>query len=497
MNFYGRQKQLEKLDKLYSQEGAGLAVVYGRRRVGKTALLNQWTKKHINNKRVFYWFATIATEQVHLQKFSDELANFSGMHGRHFSDWVSALQALGDLADREETKLVVIIDEFTYLLDADASISSQFQKAWDLFLQHKNIMVVISGSYMGMMHEHVLSYSAPLYGRATYAIFLQPFSYGHTKAFFPNHPADLRVGLYSVWGGIAGYWRAIRTTKTLRAGIEDQLLTTDSPFHGEPQLLLQDNTTSHNRYFSIVEAISTGHREAGEIAQKIGYSSSTALGPYLKKLETARIIERQLPVTASKKSKSGRYQVIDPFLRFYYRFIEPNIKDIETEEPKQAYLEIEQHLAEFIGTHTWEEICQEWVLRAGVRSMLYALPGKVGRIWNSKAQVDVAAYNSNERHIMLGECKWTRNAVDGSIVNKLRQQAEHVIPGGRPWTVSFLFFSRSGFTQTGKSAADQLLGLEGSNWKVTESLCLDLDQIDRDLVTWAENPEHSTKEIDF
>jgi AAA+ ATPase superfamily predicted ATPase len=295
----------------------------------------------------------------------------------------------------------------------------------------------------------------------------------------------MRVALYAMWGGIAGYWKAIGKMATLEEEIKKHWLTTVSAFHGDPQLLLQDNAADHERSFSIIRKIANGYREPGKIARSIGLTSSTQISPYLEKLTSSRIIEKRLPVTASEKSRIGRYHVRDPFLRFYFRFIEPSGKDIEAGEINQAYHKINKHLDEFIGKHTWEELCREWVLRAGNRGKLACAPEKTGALWNKEAQIDVAALNIEEKHIMLGECKWTEKPINGPVMRGLLDRSAKLIPHNKNWSVTLFYFSKTGFTSGTAAAAEELVGEEGKNWRVTGLNLLSLDEIDADLVEWA------------
>lgn len=484
MQFLGRKRELQALDSAYAGRGGTFGVIYGRRRVGKTALLTHWTNTRAKKSRLLYFFCHIGTYADQLGRFTDEMNALLGISGRRYADWVSALRDLGEAADKQDEKLIVVIDEFTYLLAAKSSISSEFQHTWDMHLQHNNIMLVISGSFLGMMQRHVLDYTAPLYGRAKFAIQVYPFFYGATKRFFPEYTPELRVALYAMWGGIAGYWNAIGTTATLEEEIKRNWLTTVSQFHGDPQLLLQDNSADHDRNFSIIRNIAQGYREPGKIAKAIGLQSSTQISPYLEKMISAEIIEKRLPILASDRSRMGLYHVRDPFLRFYFHFIESARKDIEAGEISQAFYKISKHLDEFIGKHTWEELCREWVLRAGNRELLSLVPETPGSLWNKQAQIDVAAVSPEEKKILLGECKWTEKPIDGAVMRGLIERVRKLMPTTKQWEVSLCYFSKTGFTRRTASEANSLLGEEGKNWKVADVKLLSLEEIDADLVEW-------------
>jgi AAA+ ATPase superfamily predicted ATPase len=493
MPFFGRNAELNELDRLYEREGATFGVVYGRRRVGKTALLTHWLKTRKESEsgmRAFLWFAEVGTPQEQLRKFCHALMDFLDRPRVVYADWGSALQAVAD-ASEEDQKLVVVIDEFTYLLAEDRSISSQFQKAWDLVLSKKNLMLVLAGSYMGMMHSHVISAQGPLFGRTNSAIYLQPFGFAYTSGYFPGYSADTRVNLYSIWGGIPGYWNRLDPGVSLSKNLVTQLLTPNSPYHFEPRLLLVDHVQDPSRYVSILRAISHGLATVKEIHTATGIAQSS-LPPYLQVMQEARIITRRIPVTAKPSSKSGRYFVIDPFLRFYYRFIEPHRAEIEMGLREQALADIEQHLARFIGANTWEEICRVWVAQAGARGRFDALPGNVGSVWNRQAQIDVAAINTTKNTMILGECKWTGKPEGRTVIQKLVEQAGKIIPGERAHSVTLIGFSRHGWASGAEEESKEILEYSGKNWSVAEILLLDLETVDNDLSTWASD-DHFTE----
>ena len=202
-------------------------------------------------------------------------------------------------------------------------------------------------------------------------------------------------------------------------------------------------------------------------------------------MQDARIIERRIPVSAKPTSKSGRYHLIDPFLRFYYRFIEPHRAEIEMGLREQTLADIEMHMASFIGAHTWEEICRMWVVQGGARGLFGELPGSVGSEWNRQAQIDVAGINTAASTMILGECKWTGRAEGPAVIARLLEQADRVIPRSREFAVTLLGFSRSGWTDGAFEETERLVGHEGKGWRVSDARLLDLQAVDRDLAAWA------------
>ena len=237
-SFKGREQELDVIKRLWEHDGATLFVLYGRRRVGKTRLLTHWRKHH--SDQALYWVAEPGAPADQLKSFSRALFRFenpgsSVPAGITYSDWETAFWHVGRIASRQ--KFALFIDEFTYLLDADSTITGTLQKAWDQELKETNLMMGLSGSHMGMMEKQVLSYQAPLYGRATELVSLPPLPFGVTSEFFPNYTAEERVAIYSIFGGIPAYWERFSPSAPLDENILFQLLS-NNYLLDEPLILL-------------------------------------------------------------------------------------------------------------------------------------------------------------------------------------------------------------------------------------------------------------------
>ena len=217
--------------------------------------------------------------------------------------------------------------------------------------------------------------------------------------------------------------------------------------------------------------------------------SSGHVSKYLSVLKETGFVERRIPVTKKNNSRAGRYHITDSYLRFYFRFLENRQEQLALGIQDQALAEISKHLIDFIGTYTWEEICREWTLRAGAKGEIPYLPDTVGSAWNAKAQIDVAGYNSMDKTLILGECKWTRSPNNRKILAELiEKKVEEIIPKQGKWKVFFTGFSRSGWT-SGAMDYEKEINEErpaGSNWSANGMRLVDLAQVDQDLQKWTE-----------
>ena len=486
-NFLGRKGELELLDRLWNSKNAEFLILYGRRRIGKTALLSEWIR--LSSQRVLYWVASPTSASTQLRSFSQAIYNFSNPGTSSpdtftYATWDQAFSQVAALAERE--RLALFIDEFTYLLEVTPRIAGQLQNLWDHLLGRRNIFLCLSGSHLGMMKREFLSYQAPLYGRASAQLHLQPFHFGSTRLFFPRYSAADRVAIYAIFGGVPAYWERIDPARSVSQNIKSNLLTPNNLLQAEPRLLLQDFISEPHNYIGILSAIANGAHVVKEIASVTGLPSGH-VGKYLSVLAETSFVERRVPVTETKTSRSGRYHITDPYLRFYFRFLENRQEQLALGMQEQALAEIRKHMIDFIGAYTWEEICREWTLRAGAAGTLPYLPDTVGSAWTSGAQVDVVGVNSMEKTLILGECKWTRSPNNRKVIAALvEEKAGKIIPRQGSWNVFFVGFSRSGWT-SGALAYQENFSRQppvGTNWQASGMRLVELDQLDRDMQSW-------------
>jgi AAA+ ATPase superfamily predicted ATPase len=234
-----------------------------------------------------------------------------------------------------------------------------------------------------------------------------------------------------------------------------------------------------------LRAIAGGARTQKEISVRAGLAQGH-VSKYLSVLRDAGFVQRRVPVTATESSRLGRYHVIDPYLRFYYRFLFARQAQLAMNEPDPALAEIKRHFLDFIGAHTWEEICREWTLRAGVRGILPFATDQVGGAWTKQAQVDVVGVNSMEKTIFLGECKWQDRPVSRSVLRQLVAKTTEIVPKRGQWRVCYLGFARDGWTEAAQQYANKISAteLQEDNWRSAGMRLLDLNRIDTDLRDW-------------
>ena len=332
-----------------------------------------------------------------------------------------------------------------FRIQINNAIPSILQRLWDTRLKDTRIMLVLCGSYGGMMERHVLAYRAPLYGRRMGQWKLAPLDFWAAQAFFPHlEPAD-RVRAFAVLGGVPAYLIHFRKVEDLLSGIEQNILTPGTFLYEEPRFLLLEELRDPHRHFAILEAVAGGKTRPSEIAQAAGISPSS-LSFYLDTLQALDLVERVVPATVEKPHKYKRaiYRLKDNFFRFWFRFVYPNRSILERGDVAYVRRHVQRFLDEFTAL-VFEEISRQYILRLHRTGRRMWMPERVGAWWDGKEEIDVVAINFREGRILLGECKWSTHPVGMNTLQSLVARASR-LPLEKWQDAAYVLFSRAGFT---------------------------------------------------
>lgn len=459
-DFIDRRVELAALNRLTSEPGAQFVMVYGRRRVGKTTLLTHWAGQ--TALPTFYWVAKRDNRATLMANLAQHI--WAWEHGLDRADvelrpadWEATLSMLARVAG--ERRCVVILDELPYLLESDPGFASYLQAAWDHHFKTSQIRLLVSGSHVGMM-TRLLEYQAPLYGRFTSQLSLQPLAFPDIAGFLPGYDVHRRLAVYAVLGGIPAYLERWQPRQSIAANIERLFLQRTGWFRNEPLVLVSDLTQRETEsYEAILRAIAAGHHTRDKIAE-MSVIPSTSLSHYLPRLIDLGLVERRVPATVPPtrrtSSRDSRYFLHDPYLRFYYRFVEPNLHLIEQGLSRRLWTGIESQFRAFVAD-TFEGLCRTWVLAQAQRGTLPFEPEVVGSFWAPNVQVDVVAVNWPAKQILLGEAKWGEGRLGREVIRGLVDKTPLVVPeGGTGWQVHYAFFAREGFTPAAQIEARTL-----------------------------------------
>jgi len=321
--FVNRIDELNYLEKLHKEQDARFVIMYGRRRIGKTELLRQFSK----NKKHLFFSSDLSSEQEQLKQFSEkifQLTRESFLQNQPFGSWEALLRYIFDHLIPKMP--LIIIDEFPYLCISNPALPSILQKIWDEKGKESNIFLILCGSYMSFMEKEVLGSKSPLFGRRTGQIALQPLSFKDLKLFFPRYSEEDRVFVYSILGGTPAYLQRFHDHKTIEQNVKEEILNKNGFLFSETRFLLIEELREPAIYFSILKAIAFGRTRLNEIVQETGISDPHKVNKYLSVLRELRIVKREIPITENKphKSRKGIYSLNDPFFRFWFRYVLPH-----------------------------------------------------------------------------------------------------------------------------------------------------------------------------
>lgn len=457
--FINRQEELGFLEKEYKRDSSSLVILYGRRRVGKTALTN----KFMENKKAIYFLATEENETQNRIAFKNVVAEQTDnelLMNVNVDNWDMIFKVWIDAVSDE--KKLMIIDEFQYLGKANRAFPSVFQRIWDTILKDRNVMVILCGSLITMMESQALAYSSPLYGRRTGQIKLKQISFRHYHEFFPEKSEKELIEYYAITGGVPKYIELFYDSADVYSAIENNVLSKSSFLYDEPNFLLQREVSEIGSYFSIIKIIASGNQKLSKIATALELKQ-TGLTKYLKTLINLDILEREVPVTEDnpENSKKGLYKIKDNFMLFWFRFVFPNLNYIESGHAELAMKKIRANLVDAHISYVYEDVCIEKMWELNACDIWDFHFDKVGRWWNNNTEIDIVALDKEGNHIIFGECKYWTSKVGVDVLQNLELKAEQVEWKRGTRKSYFILFSINGFT-------DELLELS----KVRKDLVL-------------------------
>jgi len=439
MPFVNRREELAFLRERSGGDRFEFVPIYGRRRVGKTRLVQEF----LRGIPGMYFMADTVAEQEQLRSIGREVGERFGdtiLFESGFKDWP---QLFRYLEQRVRSRFVLAIDEFPYLVSANRAISSIFQKAIDTTLAHTPLFLVLTGSSIGMMEREVLWSGAPLYGRRTGSLEVREMGFCSLREFFPKARFPALAEIYATAGTMPAYVERFDPRRPIRSNISGLVLERGAFLANEPEFLLRQELREPRDYFVILRSISQGKRKISEIINDTGFEKSH-LSRYLDTLLSLGLTERETPVTERRpdKSRNGLHRIKDRFLAFWFKYVLPHRGRLEFGDRESVLSRIEESWTSHMAD-AYEEIARE-LCRAWAREgrMTFDV---IGRWWSRTDEIDLVALDESERTIHLGECKWTEDRVGEGVLDELRRKAAHV-----DWNVGrreerFMLFSRSGF----------------------------------------------------
>ena len=384
--FIGRDKELDALDRLYKSDKFEFAVIYGRRRVGKTALINHF----IDGKKAIYFMGVESNEKQNLENFSKSIIEFSSgiQTETSFSSYQAALEYTFRLAESE--RVILAIDEYPYVARASKSLASTLQMLIDKHKDNSKLMLILCGSSMSYMEDHVLAYKAPLYGRRTAQMKILPFDFDECCTYLSGSSEEDKAYIYGIVGGTPQYLLQINDKLSVEDNIKNTYLNPMSFLYEEPLNLLKQEVREPAIYNAIITAVATGYSRMSEISAKVGESTTVCSG-YLKNLIELGIIRKETPY-GEKASKKTIYSIEDNMFYFWYRFVPDNASAIARGAENLVYKKVKSELNDYMG-RVFEEICKQYLWKLLLEGQMPIEFTSLGRWWGNdprkKAQTEI------------------------------------------------------------------------------------------------------------
>lgn len=450
--FIGRKNEISELEKRYKMTGFQMFVIYGRRRVGKTRIIQEFCR----DKHAIYHVGIQQNKEMLLQYISRDILKTlptSGSEFIHsFQSWQEAFHYVA--VNAKNQRIVMVIDEYPYIAQSDPAISSILQKTIDQEWKQTQIFLILCGSSMSFMETQVLGYQSPLYGRRTAQMKITPLPYWESIEFFSGWSWQDKLLAYGICGGIPQYLEFLSVHNDLVTAVQNEFLALSGHLAEEPANLMQQEMREPALYNAIVGAIARGSTKQNEIATTIGKSAKD-ITSYLKALIDLGIIEKKQPIE-EKNRKRTIYSIADNLYRFWYKFIPSCLSLISMNMSDMAWKDIiEPELDTFFG-NVYESVCLQYVqkkIKDGVMKPIYL---EYGKWWGNnpvrKREEDIDIVATNKDSILVGECKWRKEKMDVDILELLQERGELIRRGRK---INYILFSKSGFTKNLKSLAAQ------------------------------------------
>jgi len=423
-SFVDRESELQFLTDRYRSPVPECLILYGRRRVGKTTLLARF----LQTVPGFYFLASEEGTARNIQDFSHyagEFLNDPDFERSRYPDWETVIKALvrhRNFSPPPEKKVVIIIDEFPYLIARDRATPSLFQRVWDTVLSQEPVMLILSGSSVSTMETEVLGYTSPLYGRRTGQWQLEPLSYPYLRRFLPYDEEDL-IMTWCVIGGIPAYLRLFRPDRTFWENVEEQILRKGAYLYSEAEILMQYEFREAGNYMAILRALAAGYTALAPLCQETGLDKGM-VSKYLAVLSRMHLIDDEVPVTAHAGYRRRHYRLTDPYLTFWFRFVYPRRAETEMGQSREVLASIRERIAPYCG-QMFEQLSHDLICRGILFGSSYS---RLGRWWQKEAEIDLVGLNEVSGDVLFCECKWSavNHRQARGILAALREKAGEV-----------------------------------------------------------------------
>ena len=426
--FIGREFELKTLNDLYNEDRFQFIPISGRRRVGKTRLIEEFAK----GKDAIMFKAVPGNENVNLSIFNELVSGDTEPLRLDRILWRAEERSKGK-------RLIVVIDEYPNLVENAKHNGGLINNFIEAVKDTSKLFLILCGSSMSIMESEVLGKKSPLYGRRTGQIRLRPFDFETSRKMLAGFSLTDAISLFGLVGGIPYYLEQFDPNKTLEDNIRDRYINPTSVIAGEPELMFLTEFRKPATYYSVIHAISKGRLTPSDIAQMLGMKVDL-VSHMLGKLTILGFVGKDEPFGRGK-TKDVHYVIKDRLLASYFVFIYPTYKDMSASDIDDAWKYIEANLSQYLG-HVFEDLCREYVQKRGYPN--------AGKWWSGPKEIDVAA--SNDDTLLLAECKYRNELTDADLIDDLLDKSKSVNP--KKLSKRYALFSKSGYTNVARLRAE-------------------------------------------
>lgn len=456
--FVGRERELQDLEQQWHSESFALPVIYGRRRIGKTSLLEKFS----SDKDAIF-FTPVLNGEDNIVALAD-LARKSGIE----TAGESLSQILADIFRAGRTRrLLFIIDEYPYLENSNHGASSELQKLVDKNPDSR-LFLVLCGSSMNFIKRQVLGYESPLFGRRTAQLFIEPFTLFQSLRLLPGADFTSACEFYGLVDGTPAYLAKLDPEKSFRENLLTAFLKTSSYLFEESEALIKQELKQPALHSAILNIVNSKALIAKEIQDKMANFEvdKNKCVNMIENLADIGILER---ISAWREPKKEAWRIADCYFSFWHSFMPRIFQAVKNNQAKAAADFVEKHYSNYMGG-VFEKICVQWLQKESASGRLLINATNFGKWWGTdnrikkQAEIDIVA-DDFDGNMLFGECKWQNAPMDADQIDKLVQRSA-LVKKNKDCEQAFYFFSKSGFTPqaietAGKMDGCRLVSLSG------------------------------------
>jgi uncharacterized protein len=437
--FLGRTKELAMLETAWRAAGGAMIPVYGRRRVGKSEMIVHFQQR---KPAAIYFMGKRAPAELQIREFLETAATALQeplLGTQPVTTWAAAFKVVEERWSGPQ-KLIIALDEFQWMCEASPELPSVIQEAWDRRWKKGKVMLILCGSYLGFMEREVLGKKSPLFGRRTGQILLRPFGYREAALFHPRYSVTDQARTYFVCGGMPYYLKSFAAGRSVEQNLAATCFDEMGVLYREPDFLLREELRELSNYHSILMALAVGNTTNGAISKAAGIGDR-ALQFYLTTLVELGYITRRYPLTGGAAvARNVRWSLDDPLLRFWFRFVFPNMSRIARSTPQQAVQEIVKPQLDAYFGHCFERLCREALVTMYEKEGVLA-NFEIGEYWDKNIQIDLVGLRQ-DGWTDLGECKWTNSTAASTLRKELTPRVQQY-PNTRGASLGQRYFTRT------------------------------------------------------